>query len=39
MSTLRQLGKTKRVTLLYAAHDPLINHAVVLKSVLQGRGS
>jgi uncharacterized protein YeaO (DUF488 family) len=28
-----------RVTLLYAAHDPEINHAVVLKSVLQGRSS
>jgi uncharacterized protein YeaO (DUF488 family) len=39
LAPLRQLGKTRRVTLLYAAHDPLINHAVVLKSVLQGRPS
>lgn len=39
LGRLRQLGKTKRVTLLYAAHDPEINHAVVLKSVLQGRSS
>jgi len=35
LSQLRQLGKARRVTLLYAAHDPDINHAVVLKSVLQ----
>ncbi len=34
VTALRQLGKTKRVTLLYAAHDPAINHAVVLKEVL-----
>ena len=39
LGKLRQLGKSKRVTLLYAAHDPEINHAVVLKSVLQGRSS
>jgi uncharacterized protein YeaO (DUF488 family) len=39
LSRLRQLGKVKRVTLLYAAHDPDINHAVVLKSVLQRGGS
>jgi len=39
LGRLRQLGKAKRVTLLYAAHDPEINHAVVLKSVLQGRSS
>lgn len=36
---LRQLGKTRRVTLLYAAHDPQVNHAVVLLSVLQGRST
>jgi len=36
---LRQLGKARRITLLYAAHDPEINHAVVLRSVLQGRSS
>jgi len=39
LGKLRQLGKSKRVTLLYAAHDPEINHAVVLQSVLQGRSS
>jgi uncharacterized protein YeaO (DUF488 family) len=32
---LRKLGRGKQVTLLYAAHDPKINHAVVLRSVLQ----
>ncbi len=32
---LRKLGSRKRVTLLYAAHDPEINHARVLLSVLQ----
>ncbi len=31
---LRALGKRSKVTLLYAAHDPKINHAIVLKSVL-----
>jgi uncharacterized protein YeaO (DUF488 family) len=34
---LRSLGKGKLVTLLYGARDPEINHAVVLKSVLQGK--
>lgn len=37
LDALRKLGKKGRVTLLYAAHDPYVNHAVVLKSVLQGR--
>jgi uncharacterized protein YeaO (DUF488 family) len=32
---LRKLGSRKRVTLLYAAHDPEINHARVLLSVLR----
>jgi len=32
---LRKLGRGKKVTLLYAAHDPEFNHALVLKSVLQ----
>jgi uncharacterized protein YeaO (DUF488 family) len=32
---LRKLGRGKQVTLLYAAHDPKINHALVLQSVLQ----
>jgi uncharacterized protein YeaO (DUF488 family) len=34
---LRALGNGKLVTLLYAAHDPEINHAVVLQSVLQAK--
>ena len=32
---LRKLGKEQPVTLLYAAHDPKINHAVVLRSFLE----
>jgi uncharacterized protein YeaO (DUF488 family) len=32
---LRKLGRRKRVTLLYAAHDPEVNHALLLRSVLQ----
>ncbi len=36
LTELRQLGKGKRVTLLYAAHDPQVNHAQVLKSTLDG---
>ena len=35
---LRKLGGRRRVTLLYAAHDPEVNHALVLRSVLE-RGS
>jgi uncharacterized protein YeaO (DUF488 family) len=34
---LRKLGRGKQVTLLYAAHDPKFNHALVLRSVLQRR--
>jgi uncharacterized protein YeaO (DUF488 family) len=34
---LRKLGRGKRVTLLYAARDPQINHALVLLSVLEKR--
>jgi uncharacterized protein YeaO (DUF488 family) len=34
---LRRLGKGKRVTLLYGARDPEINHAQVLRSVLERR--
>lgn len=37
LAQLRELGKGRRVTLLYAAHDPKINHAVVLQSVLQAK--
>jgi uncharacterized protein YeaO (DUF488 family) len=32
---LRKLGRGRQVTLLYAAHDPKVNHALVLRSVLQ----
>jgi uncharacterized protein YeaO (DUF488 family) len=32
---LRELGRDNQVTLLYAAHDPDVNHALVLRSVLQ----
>jgi uncharacterized protein YeaO (DUF488 family) len=35
----RKLGKGKLVTLLYAAHDPAVNHAVVLRSALRARHS
>jgi uncharacterized protein YeaO (DUF488 family) len=34
---LRALGKRSKVTLLYAAHDPKVNHAIVLRSVLARR--
>jgi uncharacterized protein YeaO (DUF488 family) len=39
LAELRGLGKGKLVTLLYAAHDPEINHAVVLQSVLQAKAA
>jgi uncharacterized protein YeaO (DUF488 family) len=38
VAELRKLGKNKRVSLLYAAHDPNVNHALVLQSVLGKRG-
>jgi uncharacterized protein YeaO (DUF488 family) len=34
---LRRMGKEKRVTLLYAARDPEINHARVLWRILTSR--
>jgi uncharacterized protein YeaO (DUF488 family) len=34
---LRRLGKARRVTLLYGARDPEVNHALVLQSVLRRR--
>jgi uncharacterized protein YeaO (DUF488 family) len=37
LGALRQLGKKGKITLLYAAHDPKVNHATVLLSVLKGR--
>jgi uncharacterized protein YeaO (DUF488 family) len=33
LAELRKLGKSKKVTLLYAARDPKVNHALVLLSV------
>jgi uncharacterized protein YeaO (DUF488 family) len=36
---LRELGQGKLVTLLYGAHDPEVNHAVVLQSVLQAKAA
>ena len=35
VTELRRLGKRARVTLLYGARDPQVNHAVVLQSVLR----
>jgi uncharacterized protein YeaO (DUF488 family) len=35
LEQLRKLGQKNVVTLLYAAHDPHINHAAVLLSVLR----
>jgi uncharacterized protein YeaO (DUF488 family) len=37
VKTLRGLGRGQIVTLLYAAHDPKVNHAVVLKAALDGK--
>ena len=39
VAELRKLGKSKRVTLLYAAHDPTVNHALVLQAALSRRMS
>jgi uncharacterized protein YeaO (DUF488 family) len=36
---LRKLGRGKKVTLLYAARDLEVNHALVLKSVLERRAA
>jgi uncharacterized protein YeaO (DUF488 family) len=36
LSELRQLGKSKTVSLLYGARDPEVNHAVVLLAALRG---
>ena len=37
VAELRSLGGRHRVTLLYAAHDPHVNHAVVLQKFLSPR--
>jgi uncharacterized protein YeaO (DUF488 family) len=39
LGELRRLARRKRVTLLYGAHDPQINHAAVLQSILGGRSA
>jgi len=36
LARLRDLAKRQRVTLLYAAKDEQMNHAIVLKDVLEG---
>jgi uncharacterized protein YeaO (DUF488 family) len=35
LQALRELAAVQRVTLLYAARDPRINHAIVLRDVLR----
>lgn len=37
VAELRRLGRDKTVTLIYSAHDPAVNHALVLESVLRRR--
>ena len=39
VAELRKLGQRKVVTLLYGAHDPAINHAVVLRAALLRRSA
>jgi len=39
VAELRRQGRGSQVTLLYAAHDPEVNHALVLQSVLRKRGA
>jgi uncharacterized protein YeaO (DUF488 family) len=39
LGELRKLGDGNVVTLLYAAHDPKVNQAVVLQSVLRGKSA
>lgn len=34
---IRDMLKTNNVTLIYAAHDPRVNHAVVLRDVIAGK--
>ena len=34
---IREMLKTKNVTLVYAAKDPMVNHAIVLRHVIAGR--
>jgi uncharacterized protein YeaO (DUF488 family) len=39
VAELRKLARREHVTLLYAAHDPKINHAAVLQAILRGRSA
>jgi uncharacterized protein YeaO (DUF488 family) len=39
VAELRKLSRGRTVTLVYAARDPEVNHAVVLQSVLRRRAS
>jgi uncharacterized protein YeaO (DUF488 family) len=39
VAELRKLARRERVTLLYGAHDPTINHAAVLQRILRGPAS
>lgn len=34
LKRVRKIAKNKKVTLLYAAKDPQINHAIILKNIL-----
>ena len=37
VAELRKLARRGRITLLYGAKDPKINHAAVLQSIVRGR--
>ena len=37
ITRIRDMLKTKNVTLVYAAKDPHVNHAVVLRDVIAGK--
>lgn len=39
LGELRRLARHGRITLLYAARDPKVNHAAVLQSILRGRSA
>ena len=39
LQTLRERARVQRVTLLYAAREPRINHAIVVRDVLRRAGS
>lgn len=37
LTSLREMSKQERVTLLYAAKSPIVNHARVLQAFLEGK--